>query len=143
MMAASDALVKSETPQQLTESFEGNVGIRGTPQDPKGESVRLAHRGYSRHPGSIPTAPNGHMKRGSTSLLGPVLGSVSSPVPIPTWRPRPRAAGRALIGGLSWTVVSLRDAPVLGYCCLGLSLSRDGRCPPVSWRPSSCPENLT
>jgi hypothetical protein len=47
MMAAPDALIKSETPEQLTESFEGDVGVRGTPQDPKEEWVRLAHRGYT------------------------------------------------------------------------------------------------
>jgi hypothetical protein len=53
MMAAPEALIKAETPQQLTEPFERNVGIRGTSQDPKEESVRLAHRDYHRHPGSI------------------------------------------------------------------------------------------
>ena len=43
---------------------------------------------------------------GSTALLGSALGSVSSPVPVPTWRPRAttEAAGRALLGGLSWPV---------------------------------------
>jgi len=58
-MAAPDTLIKSETPQQLTEAFEGNVGIRGTSQDPKEESVRLAHRGYAQQPG-----------RGSSAWLG-------------------------------------------------------------------------
>jgi len=57
MMAAPDALIKSETPQQLTESFEGNVGIGGAPQDPKEESVKLAHRGYYWPPGSILQRP--------------------------------------------------------------------------------------
>jgi hypothetical protein len=53
MMTASDALVKSNTAQQLTEAFAGNVGVRGTPQDPKEESVSLAHEGYFQPPASI------------------------------------------------------------------------------------------